>query len=93
MLNMKLVYCCVLVVGWSEDSGRHILRVLELERDAAGSLGLSIAGGIGSPISDTPIIVAYMNPDGPAARSGSLKVRLTSICMTYHYKIDYTQIH
>lgn len=48
---------------------------MELEHDLSGSLGISIAGGLGSPLGDVPIIVASLNPDGPAARSGKLRVR------------------
>ncbi|XP_061191838.1 multiple PDZ domain protein-like isoform X8 [Saccostrea echinata] len=58
--------------GHSEDT-THI-RVVELEHDITGSLGLSIAGGIGSSIGDSAVIIANMSPAGPAAKSGKLKI-------------------
>ncbi|XP_071117082.1 multiple PDZ domain protein-like isoform X2 [Haliotis cracherodii] len=50
------------------------LRNVELQHDESGSLGLSIAGGVGSPLGDVPIIVANLTPTGPAARCGRLRV-------------------
>ena len=58
----------------SEDMS-HI-RVVEIQHDSNGSLGLSIAGGVGSSIGDTPIIVANLTPGGSAERSQKLKVGL-----------------
>ncbi|KAK7101023.1 multiple PDZ domain protein-like isoform X2 [Littorina saxatilis] len=56
----------------SEDASH--LRTVQLEHDLSGSLGISVAGGLGSPLGDVPIIIASLNPDGPAARSGKLRV-------------------
>ena len=56
-------------------SGDFGTRIVELERDSAGSLGLSIAGGQASPLGDLPIIVASLTARGPAARSGLVQVR------------------
>ena len=50
------------------------IRVVELEHDATGSLGLSIAGGKGSSLGDTPIMVANLTSGGPAEKSRKLKV-------------------
>ncbi|XP_013421809.1 multiple PDZ domain protein isoform X2 [Lingula anatina] len=50
------------------------MRTVELERDEQGSLGISIAGGIGSPIGDTPVLIANLQPNGPAQKTGKLKV-------------------
>lgn len=50
------------------------IRHVELQHDANGSLGLSIAGGVGSSMGDTPIILANLTPGGPADRSRKLKV-------------------
>ncbi|XP_046567946.1 multiple PDZ domain protein-like isoform X9 [Haliotis rubra] len=50
------------------------LRNVDLQHDESGSLGLSIAGGVGSPLGDVPIIVANLTPTGPAARCGRLRV-------------------
>ncbi|KAL8570734.1 hypothetical protein ACOMHN_039168 [Nucella lapillus] len=59
----------------SEDSSSSShLRTVQLEHDLSGSLGISVAGGLGSPLGDVPIIIANLNPDGPAARSGKLRV-------------------
>lgn len=54
------------------------IRVVELAHDANGSLGLSIAGGVGSSLGDTPVIVANLTSGGPAERSRKLKV--THLC-------------
>lgn len=52
----------------------NLLRTVQLEHDLSGSLGISVAGGVGSPLGDVPVIIAHLNPDGPAARSGKLRV-------------------
>ncbi|KAL3869945.1 hypothetical protein ACJMK2_042565 [Sinanodonta woodiana] len=56
----------------SEDAS-HI-RTVELTFDSSGSLGLSIAGGIGSSLGDSPVMIANMSPTGPAAKSQKLKI-------------------
>jgi hypothetical protein len=56
--------------GWSNEE----VRLVEIQRDDNGSLGLSIAGGKDNPGGDGPIIVAQMTPDGPAAQSQELRV-------------------
>ncbi len=43
------------------------------------SLGISIAGGVGSPLGDVPIFIAMMNPSGLAAQTQKLWVR---VCLT-----------
>ncbi|KAH9499828.1 hypothetical protein Btru_076724 [Bulinus truncatus] len=55
----------------SEDPNH--LRVVELEQDASGSFGISVAGGLNSPIGDAPVIIAALNSNGPAAVSGKLR--------------------
>lgn len=55
------------------------MRVVQLNRDESGSLGLSIAGGVGSPLGDVPIMVANLNPTGPANRSQKLKVQYITL--------------
>ncbi len=40
------------------------------------SLGISIAGGVGSPLGDVPIFIAMMNPSGLAAQTQKLWVRV-----------------
>uniref|UniRef100_A0A3B4ADX9 Multiple PDZ domain crumbs cell polarity complex component n=1 Tax=Periophthalmus magnuspinnatus TaxID=409849 RepID=A0A3B4ADX9_9GOBI len=48
------------------------------------TLGISIAGGVGSPLGDIPIFIAMMNPVGLAAQTQNLKIgdRILSICGT-----------
>uniref|UniRef100_A0A8C3PRC6 Multiple PDZ domain protein n=1 Tax=Calidris pygmaea TaxID=425635 RepID=A0A8C3PRC6_9CHAR len=50
----------------------------------ADSLGVSIAGGVGSPLGDVPIFIAMMHPNGLAAQTQKLRVgdRIVSICGT-----------
>lgn len=40
----------------------------------ADSLGISIAGGVGSPLGDVPIFIAMMHPNGVAAQTQKLRV-------------------
>uniref|UniRef100_A0A9J7YPF3 Multiple PDZ domain protein n=1 Tax=Cyprinus carpio carpio TaxID=630221 RepID=A0A9J7YPF3_CYPCA len=51
-------------------------------RHRKNSLGISIAGGVGSPLGDVPIFIAMMNPSGLAAQTQKLWVgdRIVSIC-------------
>lgn len=56
----------------SEDMN-HV-RIVELQHDVSGSLGLSIAGGIGSSLGDTAVMIANLTPGGVAARSNKLKI-------------------
>uniref|UniRef100_A0A803XKZ0 Multiple PDZ domain crumbs cell polarity complex component n=1 Tax=Meleagris gallopavo TaxID=9103 RepID=A0A803XKZ0_MELGA len=48
------------------------------------SLGVSIAGGVGSPLGDIPIFIAMMHPNGVAAHTQKLRVgdRIVSISGT-----------
>uniref|UniRef100_A0A8C9FH53 Multiple PDZ domain crumbs cell polarity complex component n=1 Tax=Pavo cristatus TaxID=9049 RepID=A0A8C9FH53_PAVCR len=50
----------------------------------ADSLGVSIAGGVGSPLGDIPIFIAMMHPNGVAGQTQKLRVgdRIVSICGT-----------
>ncbi|KFQ34006.1 Multiple PDZ domain protein, partial [Merops nubicus] len=60
------------------------LRTVEIKKGAADSLGVSIAGGVGSPLGDVPIFIAMMHPNGVAAQTQKLRVgdRIVSICGT-----------
>lgn len=49
------------------------VRTVEFTKGPGDSLGISIAGGVGSPLGDIPIFIAMMNPDGLAAQT-QLKV-------------------
>ncbi|ESP05488.1 hypothetical protein LOTGIDRAFT_228054 [Lottia gigantea] len=55
----------------SEETG---LRTVDIKHDESGTLGLSIAGGIGSSLGNVPIVIANLAPDGLAARSGELRI-------------------
>ncbi|XP_066547759.1 inaD-like protein isoform X3 [Amia ocellicauda] len=54
-----------------DDSG---LRTVEITRGPTDALGISIAGGKGSPLGDIPIFVAMIQANGVAARTHRLKV-------------------
>ncbi|XP_057696746.1 inaD-like protein [Corythoichthys intestinalis] len=64
----------------SEDAGVH-LRTVHISRGAGDSLGLSIAGGRGSPLGDVPVFIAMIQHHGAAANTQRLKVgdRIVSI--------------
>lgn len=51
------------------------IRTVEFTKSPHDSLGISIAGGVGSPLGDIPIFIAMMNPVGIAAQTQKLKVR------------------
>uniref|UniRef100_A0A4W5NI77 Multiple PDZ domain crumbs cell polarity complex component n=1 Tax=Hucho hucho TaxID=62062 RepID=A0A4W5NI77_9TELE len=57
------------------------------------SLGISIAGGVGSPLGDVPIFIAMMNPTGLAAQTHTLKIgdRIVSICGTATEGMSHSQ--
>ncbi|NWS12088.1 MPDZ protein, partial [Pachyramphus minor] len=60
------------------------LRTVEIKKSPTDSLGVSIAGGVGSPLGDVPIFIAMMHPNGVAAQTQKLRVgdRIVSICGT-----------
>uniref|UniRef100_A0A8C7VYA7 Multiple PDZ domain crumbs cell polarity complex component n=1 Tax=Oncorhynchus mykiss TaxID=8022 RepID=A0A8C7VYA7_ONCMY len=57
------------------------------------SLGISIAGGVGSPLGDVPIFIAMMNPTGLAAQTHKLKIgdMIVSICGTATEGMSHSQ--
>ncbi|XP_062905223.1 multiple PDZ domain protein isoform X4 [Mobula hypostoma] len=65
--------------AWTEIKG---LRAVEFTKGPTDSLGISIAGGVGSPLGDVPIFIAMMQPNGVAAQTQKLRVgdRIVSIC-------------
>ncbi|XP_078061406.1 multiple PDZ domain protein-like isoform X6 [Mustelus asterias] len=65
--------------AWTEIQG---LRTVEFNKGPIDSLGISIAGGVGSPLGDVPIFIAMMQPNGVAAQTQKLRVgdRIVSIC-------------
>ncbi|XP_016414648.1 multiple PDZ domain protein-like [Sinocyclocheilus rhinocerous] len=58
------------------------VRTAEFTKGPSDSLGISIAGGVGSPLGDVPIFIAMMNPSGLAAQTQKLWIgdRIVSIC-------------
>ncbi|XP_026722169.1 multiple PDZ domain protein isoform X13 [Athene cunicularia] len=60
------------------------LRTVEIKKGPADSLGVSIAGGVGSPLGDVPIFIAMMHSNGVAAQTQKLRVgdRIVTICGT-----------
>ncbi|XP_048476344.1 multiple PDZ domain protein [Rhincodon typus] len=65
--------------AWTEIQG---LRTVEFNKGPTDSLGISIAGGVGSPLGDVPIFIAMMQPNGVAAQTQKLRIgdRIVSIC-------------
>ncbi|XP_043953560.1 multiple PDZ domain protein isoform X7 [Gambusia affinis] len=68
------------------------VRTVEFTKGPGDSLGISIAGGVGSPLGDIPIFIAMMNPDGLAAQT-QLKMgdRIVSICGTSAEGMSHSQ--
>ncbi|XP_023201908.1 multiple PDZ domain protein isoform X6 [Xiphophorus maculatus] len=67
-------------------------RTVEFTKGPGDSLGISIAGGVGSPLGDIPIFIAMMNPNGLAAQT-QLKMgdRIVSICGTSAEGMSHSQ--
>lgn len=57
-----------------EQQQQQEVRTVEFTKGPGDSLGISIAGGVGSPLGDIPIFIAMMNPVGVAAQTQKLKV-------------------
>ncbi|KAJ8262304.1 hypothetical protein GJAV_G00164950 [Gymnothorax javanicus] len=69
------------------------IRTVEFTKEPADSLGISIAGGLGSPIGEVPIFIAMMHPTGLAAQTQKLKIgdRIISICGTPTENMSHNQ--
>ncbi|XP_057403808.1 multiple PDZ domain protein isoform X11 [Balaenoptera acutorostrata] len=69
------------------------LRAVEIKKGPTDSLGISIAGGVGSPLGDVPIFIAMMHPNGVAAQTQKLRVgdRIVTICGTPTEGMTHTQ--
>ncbi|XP_045061262.1 inaD-like protein isoform X3 [Coregonus clupeaformis] len=66
----------------SKSAGAEMgMRTVEITRGPTDALGISIAGGKGSPLGDIPIFVAMIQANGVAAKTHRLKVgdRIVSI--------------
>ncbi|NXY44417.1 MPDZ protein, partial [Ceuthmochares aereus] len=70
------------------------LRTVEIKKGPADSLGVSIAGGVGSPLGDVPIFIAMMHPNGVAAQTQKLRVgdRIVSISGTSTEGMTHSQV-
>nr|XP_046237323.1 multiple PDZ domain protein-like isoform X5 [Scatophagus argus] len=78
----------------SADPPEHQdIRTVEFTKGPNDSLGISIAGGVGSPLGDIPIFIAMMNPVGVAAQTQKLKIgdRIVSICGTSAEGMSHSQ--
>uniref|UniRef100_A0A3P8UBH3 PDZ domain-containing protein n=1 Tax=Amphiprion percula TaxID=161767 RepID=A0A3P8UBH3_AMPPE len=78
----------------SQESPEHQdTRTVEFTKGPSDSLGISIAGGVGSPLGDIPIFIAMMNPVGLAAQTQKLKIgdRIVSICGTSAEGMSHSQ--
>ncbi|XP_042637235.1 multiple PDZ domain protein [Orycteropus afer afer] len=69
------------------------IRTVEIKKGPTDSLGISIAGGVGSPLGDVPIFIAMMHPNGVAAQTQKLRVgdRIVTICGTSTEGMTHTQ--
>ncbi|XP_071235426.1 multiple PDZ domain protein-like isoform X5 [Salvelinus alpinus] len=69
------------------------IRSVEFTKGLTDSLGISIAGGVGSPLGDVPIFIAMMNPTGLAAQTHKLKIgdMIVSICGTATEGMSHSQ--
>lgn len=63
------MHACVLAVLEHQET-----RTVEFIKGPNDTLGISIAGGVGSPLGDIPIFIAMMNPVGLASQTQKLKV-------------------
>ncbi|XP_062239780.1 multiple PDZ domain protein isoform X1 [Platichthys flesus] len=76
-----------------ESPEQQDTRAVEFTKGPSDSLGISIAGGVGSPLGDIPIFIAMMNPVGLAAQTQQLKIgdRIVSICGTSAEGMSHSQ--
>uniref|UniRef100_A0A6Q2Z3K5 Multiple PDZ domain crumbs cell polarity complex component n=1 Tax=Esox lucius TaxID=8010 RepID=A0A6Q2Z3K5_ESOLU len=77
----------------SSSSFRHYGIGYLSSKGPTDSLGISIAGGVGSPLGDVPIFIAMMNPTGLAAQTNKLKMgdRMVSVCGTSTEGMSHSQ--
>lgn len=67
--QIKPKHVCFLAAADPQET-----RTVEFTKGPSDTLGISIAGGVGSPLGDIPIFIAMMNPVGLAAQTQKLKV-------------------
>ncbi|CAB1351687.1 unnamed protein product [Coregonus sp. 'balchen'] len=76
-----------------ESLDHQQIRSVEFTKGPTDSLGISIAGGVGSPLGDVPIFIAMMNPTSLAVQTHKLKIgdRIVSICGTATEGMSHSQ--
>ncbi|XP_077400242.1 multiple PDZ domain protein isoform X2 [Vanacampus margaritifer] len=76
-----------------QASDHQEVRTAEFTKGPDDSLGVSIAGGVGSPLGNIPIFIAMMNPVGLVAQTQKLMVgdRIVSICGTSTEGMSHSQ--
>ncbi len=74
MEHFYIIFLSFVLTAVSYESSVPRVREVEIDREGSSSLGLSIAGGLGSPLGDVPLIIASMQPDGAAAKTARLQV-------------------
>uniref|UniRef100_A0A4W5MYW3 Multiple PDZ domain crumbs cell polarity complex component n=1 Tax=Hucho hucho TaxID=62062 RepID=A0A4W5MYW3_9TELE len=69
------------------------IRSVEFTKGPTDSLGISIAGGVGSPLGDVPIFIAMMNPTSLVVQTLTLKIGdiIVSICGTSTEGMSHSQ--
>ncbi|XP_036828353.1 multiple PDZ domain protein-like [Oncorhynchus mykiss] len=60
--------------GQDHFEDHHEIRTVVMHKGPCDSLGLSVAGGVGSPHGDVPLFISTMDPAGLAARSHHIYV-------------------
>nr|XP_046196871.1 inaD-like protein [Oncorhynchus gorbuscha] len=60
--------------GQDHFEDHHEIRTVVMHKGPCDSLGLSVAGGVGSPHGDVPLFISTMDPTGLAARSHHIHV-------------------
>ncbi|MED6262593.1 hypothetical protein ATANTOWER_022283 [Ataeniobius toweri] len=75
---VRVCVCACACVCAGVEAG---VRTVEITRGAGDSLGVSVAGGKGSPLGDIPIFIAMIQANGVAAKTHRLKVgdRIVSV--------------
>ncbi|KAM9406546.1 multiple PDZ domain protein-like isoform 14-T15 [Salvelinus alpinus] len=76
-----------------ESLDHQEIRSVEFTKGPTDSLGISIAGGVGSPLGDVPIFIAMMNPTSLVVQTHKLKIGdiIVSICGTATEGMSHSQ--
>ncbi|TMS01736.1 InaD-like protein [Larimichthys crocea] len=72
-LNNNLKSSSDITSCFNSTAGDAGVRTVDITRGVTDSLGVSIAGGKGSPLGDTPIFIAMIQANGVAAKTHRLK--------------------